>query len=366
MTAYCTDTLRRALLTFFATCFALSFGAASASAQNAPVFDGKAKVAVLGYNGAVSRYNSIDFPHIEKTLKALAPNVEVSFFDPQGNAATQLSQLRSAIVQGADLIALLAFQDPPTTLLTEAKASNIPVVLYIFTPSQVVPDTVKGLVGTDAVLIGKAQAQYVLDKLPKGSRIAIVNGDLAGPYAKGQREGILSLLKEHFDGGYYELVADRSTEQWNTGKAEAHVSSILSAENNRVDAVIIGNDDMAQGALTALRRAGLDSKVLLIGQDATPAALRSILRGEQTATAYRNIYEESGNLAAAVAEVLAGKTPAGFYTQELEISGTKVPYRPTSVAIIDRANLQRVIDDGMITKEVLCEGFDKSVGAPCF
>ncbi|WP_192385195.1 substrate-binding domain-containing protein [Mesorhizobium silamurunense] len=337
---------------------------ASWGADEAPIFNEKGAVAFVGYSGTVSRWNEIDFPVFKKWMAVYAPNIEVKTYDPQGNAANQVSMAKSALVSGANALAIAAFQDAPNAILSAAHAAKVPVLLYIFIPNAIVKDSVAGLVGTDPAEIGKAQGQYVLDHAKEGSRIAIVNGDLSTTYARLQHEGMLSVLQPAFDSGRFKLLADRSAEGWLTAKAQAQVSSILTA--NRVDVLIMGNDDMAQGALPALRTAGLEKKVMVIGQDGSIAGLRAILQGTQTATAYRNLYYEAQSLAAATAYRLADKpVPDGFYAKQQVIGSEKVPFRPTPVTAIDRSNIDLVIKDGMATREQLCQGMPSSVGAPC-
>ncbi|WP_170117075.1 substrate-binding domain-containing protein [Phyllobacterium sophorae] len=351
-----------AMMTFFAAIGA----SASRAADDEVLFEGKATVAFVGYSGTVSRWNAIDFPVFKKWMKIYAPNVEVKTYDPQGNAANQVSMAKSALVARVDVLNIASFQEAPTTILTAAKQAKVPVLLYIFIPDKILPGSVSGLVGTDPFEIGKSQGQYVLDHASKGARVAIVNGDLSTTYARLQHEGMLSVLQPAFNSGHFKLVADRSADGWLTAKAQAQVSSILTANQDGIDVLIMGNDDMSQGALSALRMASLEKKVMVLGQDGSIAGLRNILEGKQTATAYRNLYFEAKSLATATAYKLANKpVPNDFYVKQQKIGTEEVPFRPTPVTVIDRSNIDLVLKDGMATREQLCEGMPATVGAPC-
>jgi D-xylose transport system substrate-binding protein len=128
----------------------------------------------------------------------------------------------------------------------------------------------------------------------------------------------------------------------------------------------MGNDNMALGAITAVGNAGLTGKVAIIGQDAIVPALRAIVQGQMTGTVYRSFYDESDAIAKVAAYTLAKTAlPDGFYTSEVKIGSQTIPQRATSVEVIDRGNIERVIKDGMATKAQICDGLRTSVGAPC-
>jgi D-xylose transport system substrate-binding protein len=339
-----------------------------AQAADEAIYDGNDTVAIIGYSGTVTRWNNIDFPNFEKWMKVYAPNVTVKRYDPRADAATEVTMAKSAIVSGAKVLALAAFQDDPSAILEAAKEADVKVVLYIFVPKSVVPGVVSGIVGTDPVAVGEAQAKYMLEKLPEGGKLAIVNGDMSSSYGIQQNQGMMNILKPAVDAGKIKIVAERATPGFQTAPAEQHVSSILTSLNNDVDGFIMGNDDMAQGAISAIRHAGVtDKKIVLVGQDGSVPAVRSMLQGEPIGSAYRNLFEESRGLAEATAYALAGKEPpAGFYDKSLTIGDQTLPFRATPVTVVDRSNLDTEVKDGAVTVEEICKDLDPAkVGEPC-
>jgi hypothetical protein len=69
-----------------------AFISASAIAGEEPIYNGSGVIAFIGYSESGSqRWRAIDYPNFEKRMKIYAPNIAVHFYDPEGNAATQLS-----------------------------------------------------------------------------------------------------------------------------------------------------------------------------------------------------------------------------------------------------------------------------------
>jgi D-xylose transport system substrate-binding protein len=343
-------------------------GAAAVAAEE-PIYNGSGVIAFIGYSESGSqRWRAIDYPNFEKRMKIYAPNMTVHFYDPEGNAATQLNMVRSAIVSKPSIIVLMTVSNAPLAILSEAKQAGIPVALYTFLPTEAPPDnTIVGLVRTAPLPVGQAMGKYVLDHEPQGAHVAIVDGDMAMDFAQVMHIGMLDILKPAFDSGRLKLVGNAVAQGWLTVNAEKAVASILTANENKVDAFIMGNDNMALGAITAVGNAGLTGKVLIIGQDAIVPALRAIMQGQMTGTVYRNFYDESDAIAKVSAYTLAKKPlPDGFYTSEVKIGSQTIPQRSTSVIVIDKGNIEQVIKDGMATKQQICDGLPASVGAPCY
>jgi D-xylose transport system substrate-binding protein len=67
------------------------------------------------------------------------------------------------------------------------------------------------------------------------------------------------------------------------------MENILTAQANKIDAVVASNDGTALGELQAMKAQGLAGKVPISGQDATADGCNSIVKGEQTVSVYKDI-----------------------------------------------------------------------------
>ncbi len=86
-----------------------------------------------------------------------------------------------------------------------------------------------------------------------------------------------------------EVVADQWVDNWDAANALKIMENILTAQDNKVDAVVASNDGTALGALEALKAQGLAGIVPISGQDATADGCNSIVKGELTVTILKDI-----------------------------------------------------------------------------
>ena len=87
------------------------------------------------------------------------------------------------------------------------------------------------------------------------------------------------------------------------------MENALTANNNKIDAVVASNDATAGGAIQALSAQGLAGKVAISGQDADLAGVKRIIAGTQTMTVYKPITELANTAAEIAVELGNGKQP---------------------------------------------------------
>jgi len=74
------------------------------------------------------------------------------------------------------------------------------------------------------------------------------------------------------------IVAEQTAE-WDNAKGQAVTENILTAHPN-LKALFASNDNMAMGAIEALKGAKMLDKVMVVGFDGNPEAAEAILKGE--------------------------------------------------------------------------------------
>ncbi len=83
-------------------------------------------------------------------------------------------------------------------------------------------------------------------------------------------------------------VIDQQTANWSRDEAQNLMTNWISA-GKAYDAVIANNDEMAIGAIQAMKAAGVDMKTMIVGGvDATQDALASMKAGDLDATVFQN------------------------------------------------------------------------------
>jgi len=143
-------------------------------------------------------------------------------------------------------------------------------------------------------------------------------------------------------------------------------SALLTANENKIDAVVASNDGTAGGVVAALSAQGLDGSVPVSGQDGDHAALNRVAMGTQTVSVWKDA-RELGKNAAAIAAMLADGKGMGDIPGSVSWSGGPGGVEMNAVFLapvpITADNLDVVIDAGWIAKDKVCQGAAEAVAA---
>ena len=118
-------------------------------------------------------------------------------------------------------------------------------------------------------------------------------------------QGITEVLKEAIDAGKIKNVCETFTDGWKPDNAQKNMEQCLTANDNKVDAVVSENDGMAGGVVAALDAQGLAGSVPVSGQDGDKAALNRVALGTQTVSVWKDsraLGKAAGEAAVALAE----------------------------------------------------------------
>ena len=102
----------------------------------------------------------------------------------------------------------------------------------------------------------------------------------------------------------------QAIENWDNQIGGTTFEQILTSNGGKVDGVLAANDGLAGAIITVLTKNGLNGKVIVTGQDATPDGLQAILRGDQYMTVYKPIKQEADATAKLAAALAKGDTAA--------------------------------------------------------
>jgi len=215
---------------------------------------------------------------VEKGAKEEAAKLGVDLVlvaPPQeGDVQAQINQVEDQLAKGVDAIAL-APGDPNAfaPIVDEAIKSGVPVV---FVDTNGINEGVT-FIGTNNMNGAELAANFICDKTPKGSDVAILTGIESQSTALLRRDGAI----KGFKNCGLNIVATQTAE-WDTAKGRSVTESII-LKNPNIKAIFASNDNMGLGAIQALKDADMND-VIVVGFDATPDAATSILKGEMTAT----------------------------------------------------------------------------------
>lgn len=283
--------------------------------------------------------------------------------DAQSSSEKQLADVESLIARGANALIVLA-QDAATIVpaIGRAKAEGIPVVGY----DRLIEVPGVFYLTFDNKEVGRIQAREVFKKQPKG-RYVFIKGSAADPNADFLHAGQLEVLDAAIKSGDIKVVGEQYTDGWLPENAQKNMEQILTANDNKVDAVVASNDGTAGGVVAALTAQGLEG-LPVSGQDGDHAALNRVAKGLQTVSVWKDA-RELGKSAGNIASALASGTALDKVDGAVKWSGG--PKGETMDAIflkpvpITMDNLNVVIDAGWIAKDRACQGVGADGASAC-
>lgn len=162
------------------------------------------------------------------------------------------------------------------TVVPQIKAQGLPIVNV---NCEFVSDA-DVFVGSMQLDIGRLAGEYVAEKLGGEGKVAIIEG-IPGSYTSTSRvQGFREVIESNYPG--IEIVASQPAD-YEREKGMNVATNILNA-NPDLDAIYGCNDNMALGAIEAVRTMGKLGEILVIGIDGTPGAYESVAKGELTGT----------------------------------------------------------------------------------
>ncbi len=281
--------------------------------------------------------------------------------DAQSSSAKQLSDIESLIAQGVDALIILAQDAQAIGPAVQAAADEgIPVVGY----DRLIEDPRAFYLTFDNIEVGRMQAREVLKAAPKGNYV-MIKGSPTDPNADFLRGGQQEILQEAIDNGDITIVGEAYTDGWLPANAQRNMEQILTAQDNKVDAVVASNDGTAGGVVAALTAQGMEG-LPVSGQDGDHAALNRVAKGTQTVSVWKDARElgkAAGEIAVSLAEG-AQMSEIDGAEEWTSPGGTKLWAKFLKPVPVTKDNLSTVVDAGWIEKDALCQGVNNGP-APC-
>ena len=207
-------------------------------------------------------------------------NIELIIGDGQRSSPKETADVEAAITKGVDGIVISPNDaDALAPGLQEAVDAKVPVVTIDRRVNKV--PGILGHVGADNVKGGEAQGELIEKLFPNGCTVMNLQGQSGSSPAIDRNKGLHDVLDKAKD--KYKIVFE-DTAGFDRAKGLSMTESALASMKTPPEVIVCANDDMALGALEALKARNLLGKVKLIGFDALPEALGQIKAGNMTAT----------------------------------------------------------------------------------
>ncbi len=336
--------------------------AAAAALLAASLMPAQAQELIVGVSW--SNFQEERWKTDEAAIKAALEAAGATYIstDAQSSSAKQLGDVESLIARNANALIILA-QDAAaiTPAVVAAANEGIPVIGY----DRLIEHADAFYLTFDNVEVGRLQARAVFEAQPKGNYV-FIKGSPTDPNADFLHGGQLEVLKGAIDSGDIKVVGEQYTDGWLPANAQRNMEQILTANDNKVDAVVASNDGTAGGVVAALTAQGMEG-IPVSGQDGDHAALNRVALGTQTVSVWkdsRDLGKAAGEIAVALAK---GAKMSEIEGVQLWTSpgGTKLNSRFLAPVPITQKNLDVVIKAGWVAKDVVCKGVASGSLATC-
>ncbi|EYD77379.1 Inositol transport system sugar-binding protein [Rubellimicrobium mesophilum DSM 19309] len=218
--------------------------------------------------------------------------VEVQVEDAGNDVGKQLDQINNFIAAGVDAIIVNPVDTSATEAMSQAAANaGIPLVYVNRQPINVdsLPDN-QAFVASDERESGTLETQEVCRLLKEAGKteanIIVIQGELSNQAAVQRTQDVHDVIGTP-DCSFMTIVEEQ-TGNWSRQQGADLMSNWLSA-GTQFDAVVSNNDEMAIGAIQAMKAAGMDMKDVIVGGvDATQDALAAMQAGDLDVTVFQN------------------------------------------------------------------------------
>jgi D-xylose transport system substrate-binding protein len=268
---------------------------------------------------------------------------QVSVQSANTDDARQVAQCENLLSEGVDVLVIIPHNGKIMASVVEsAHQQNVKVLAY----DRIINDCdLDYYISFDNVRVGELQAQYLVDRVPKGYYV-LIGGAPTDYNAILFRQGQMNVLKPYVDRGDIKVVADQWATDWLPINALKHTENALTMSDNQVDAIVVSNDGTAGGAIQALEEQKLAGKVIVSGQDAELGGCQRILAGTQAMTVYKPIRPLAEKAAEVAIKMIKGEAISEA-DRTVNNGKKEVPSILLEPIAVDKSNLdQTVIKDG--------------------
>lgn len=284
---------------------------------------------------------------MEEEAKKQGIDLRVQVTD--NDAAKQVAQCENLLSQGIQVLILAPHDASSASVIVDrAVKAGVKVISY----DRLVTDSPHDYhyLSFDNVKVGELQGEFITRQVPKGAYVVLA-GSPTDNNAKLFREGAMKFVRPLADKGDIRIVMDQFVKDWQPAEAQKLVEQALTANGNRIDAVLAPNDGTAGGAIQALAAQGLAGKVPITGQDAELAAAIRIVRGTQSMTIFKDT-RALGKRAIEMAVALAKGQPIETQGRVVHNNKKDVPSVLLTPEVVTRDNLEQVlIASGYLRRE---------------
>ncbi|MDR2486584.1 MAG: sugar ABC transporter substrate-binding protein [Clostridiales Family XIII bacterium] len=259
-------------------------------------------------------------------------NIKVDIYPSEYDPNKQASSIQEAITQGYDGIMLEAM-DPVVSAgpIEEAEAAGIPVITINLNSEALHTLHIQG----NDYISGCNAARTLGEACGGKGKALTLNGPAAQQATSQMVPGFNETIAAEFPD--IEILGDLPVEGWQSEVAETQMRDALT-KYDQIDIVYCASDDLADGAIKAIKAAGREKDIKVHGSMGYPAALKRIKDGTQFASYYSDGYAEYTTVIFQMLYFIQN----GMTASALGLTATPLIDQPTTP--ITKENVETVIE----------------------
>ncbi len=226
--------------------------------------------------------------------------ITIEMYNAADSQTTQNSQVESMINDGCDVVCVnLVDRTEPTTVIDMAEKNNVPVIFF---NRELVEEDLERwerlyYVGAKAFESGIMEGEIAAAAFQNNSssdkngdgmiQYLVLEGEAGHQDAIVRTEYAVSTIVE--SGIDVEKVG-YAIANWNRAQAQTKMAQLLPEYGSEIELVLANNDDMALGAIDALKAADISRNdwPVIVGIDGTDVGLEAVKKGEMIGTVYND------------------------------------------------------------------------------
>jgi inositol transport system substrate-binding protein len=246
------------------------------------------------------------------------PDVELTIVDAANDSAKQTGQVENFLAQGMNAVVILPVDTAAAGPMTKTIVKAGKPLVYV---NRIPSNLPKGVVycGSKSIEAGIMNMEELGKAMGGKGNVVILMGELSNEAAIGRTDGIKKVVKEKFPDI---KITREQTGNWKREQGKTIMENWL-ASGQEIDGVASNNDEMALGALQAIKAAGKLGKIPVGGTDGSHDALESMAKGELNNTVFQDPVGQ-GEEAVNAAYLLVKKEP----NPKVVDGNILIPYQP--------------------------------------
>lgn len=261
---------------------------------------------------SISTLSNPFFVTLEEGVNELAGEhgTDIVSVDAQDDSAKQINDVDDLIQQGVDILLINPVDSAAITPAVEsANNAGIPVIMMDRSSEG---GEVVTLVASNNIAGGEMAAEYIQEISGDQARTVQLEGTPGASATRERGEGFQNVAEETLE------VLDSQTANFDRAEGLTVMENILQAHSD-IKAVFAQNDEMALGAIEAIKGAGLEEEIQVVGFDGTEDGITAVEDGRLSATVAQQP-EEMGKLSLQAAyDFYAGEEVAEKIDSPLEL-----------------------------------------------